>query len=754
MRRSNKLYEELLMPDSLTELLDLTKLQDLLDGFCKVTGITAGIVDIEGTLQVSTVRPSLCTRYSDITAAHSRCRFNRLHLLQNSPDQGCSRSGYCPHGLVDVAEPIMLDGKQLGSLVIGQVFLKKPDFDFYCQEAKRCGYDSDEYLKAVSAVPVVSEEQFEHAHALMTGLTSMLAEQAMARHRAEQNENTARLHAERFVREIRRQKMQLQMYAMDDASCSDLLDTLLENTLKLADSSSAYLFEYDENSCLFTLCRWFPPYASQCKIMQPQTVFGLETSGLWGEAVRQRGPVIANPAVAPDTLNPVTPEDHTELVRYLNLPIFSKGRIVASILLGNKDSDYTEEEVRHLQLFLNGAWNLVERCKAEQELKLAKELAENALKIKSELMTSLSHELRTPLNGVIGGSQLLRFTELSAEQDEYLGIVEEASANELMMVNNLLELVQLEADGIHASNSLFSLHSCINEALQVFQGTAHSKGVVLQKELPETMPDMVSGDKARIRQILYSLLGNGVKFTANGTVTLKVDCTTAQDRQILARFIVEDTGIGIAPEKLQYIFEPFVQADMSQTRSFGGLGLGLAICRRLTDALGGTLSVTSDPGKGSSFCLELPLQIVSDRSASIIRPGLQILLAEDDYLSSLAAEALLHAMGHQVITAHNGEEAISKWERGSFDIILLDIHMPIMDGFEALQKIRARARELGRPRTPVIALTAYAHLNYHESFLSADFDGFIAKPVIRSELELTLANTKRDPFDADTRTAD
>jgi signal transduction histidine kinase/ligand-binding sensor protein/ActR/RegA family two-component response regulator len=739
MSYATQIYmKDCFMPDSLTELLNLTKLQDLLDGFCKVTGISAGIVDNEGTLQVSTVRPSLCTGYSDITAAHSRCRFNRLHLLQAGHDQGCSRSGHCPHGLVDAAEPIMLDGKQLGGLVIGQVFLKKPDFDFYCQEAKRCGYDSDEYLKAVSEVPVVSEAQFENARALIIGLTSMLAEQAMARHRAEQTENTARLHAERFVREIRRQKMQLQLYAMDDASCSDLLDTLLENALKLADSSSAYLFEYDENSCLFTLCRWFHPYASQCKIMQPQSVFGLETSGLWGEAVRQRGPVIVNPAV--------TPEDHTELVRYLNLPIFSKGRIVASILLGNKDSDYTEEDVRHLQLFLNGSWNLVERCKTEEELKLAKELAENALKIKSELMTSLSHELRTPLNGVIGGIQLLRFTELSAEQDEYLGIVEEASANELMLVNNLLELVQLEADGIHTCNSLFSLHSCIDEALQVFQGTARSKGIVVQKELPETMPDMVSGDKARIRQILYSLLGNGVKFTANGTVTLKVDCTTAQDRQILARFIVEDTGIGIAPEKLQHIFEPFVQADMSQTRSFGGLGLGLAICRRLTDALGGTLSVTSDPGKGSSFCLELPLQILSDRSAGIIRPGLQILLAEDDYLSSLAAEALLHAMGHQVITARNGEEAISKWERGSFDIILLDIHMPIMDGFEALQKIRARANELGRPRMPIIAQTAYARLNYHESFLSADFDGFIAKPLIRAELELTLANATGDSF--------
>lgn len=720
------------MPASLQTLLDQPKLQNLLNGFTRATGITAAIIDNQGALLASSARPSLCSKYSDIDSAHSHCKLNRLQLLQASPDLDCLRGGHCPHGLEAIAEPIMLDGKQLGGLIIGQVFLKKPDFDFYCQEAKHCGYDSDEYLKAVSAVPVVSDEQFENARALLIGLTSLLTEQALARHRAEQNENTTRQHAEQFVREIRCQKMQLHMHAMDDATCSELLDIMLENALQLADSSIAYLFEYDEDSRIVVLSRCCPRQASQHANLLPQTVFGLDASGLWGEAIRQRRPVLANHPSGTDS-------GSAGLLRHLNLPIFSKGRIVASLLLGNKDTDYTEEDARHLKLFLNGAWNLVERRKTEELLRSAIEMAESALKTKSELLASLSHELRTPLNGVIGGSQLLRFTELSAEQNEYLAMVEEAAANELMLVNNLLELVQMETDGIHACNAPFSLHSCIDEALQVFQGIARAKGIVLQKKLSEALPDTVSGDKARIRQILYSLLGNGVKFTAKGAVTLMVDYTTAQDRQIVARFIVEDTGIGVAPEKLQRIFEPFVQADMSHTRSFGGLGLGLGICRRLTDALGGTLSVTSTLGAGSSFCLELPLQTVSDRSAGSIRPGLHILLVEDDYLSSLAAEALLHALGHQVTTAYNGEEAISKWERGCFDIILLDIHMPIMDGFEALQKIRTRASELGRPRLPIIAQTVYARLNYHESFLSAGFDGFIAKPLIRDELELTLS---------------
>ena len=730
------------MPESLHELLDLPKLQNLLDGFTRVTGITAAIIDNQGSLLASSARPSLCTRYSDIDATHSRCRLNRLHLLQSGPDQSFFHDVHCPHGLVDAAQPIMLDGNQLGGLVIGQVFLKKPHFDFYCEEAKLRGFDSDEYLKDVAAVPVVSEEQFENARYLMSGLTSMLAEQAVARRKAEANENNTRQHAERFVREIRRQKMQLQMYAMDNVSCSDLLDTMLENALKLTDSSVAYLFEYDEDSRLFAFYGW--SQASQCKVRQSQAFFGLEKSDLWGEAVRQRRPVITNRPAAMDSIKPGGAEDDTDLVRHLNLPIFNKGRIVAVIVIGNKDSDYTEEDLRHLELFLNGTWNLVERHKADEELKTAKELAETSLKVKSELLASLSHELRTPLNGVIGGSQLLRFTELSSEQDEYLGIIEEAAANELMLVNNLLELVQLEAEGIHADDAPFSLVSCIDEALQVFQGTARARGLELKKKVPPSIPDDVSGDKTRIRQILYSLLGNAVKFTSNGTVTLSFDYKAGEDGQILACFCVQDTGIGIAPEKLEHIFEPFVQADMSHTRAFGGLGLGLAICRHLTDALGGTINVTSVPGKGSSFTLELPLRIVRDTPAGISRRGLHILLVEDDYLSSLAGEALLHAMGHKVTKAYNGEDAISRWEQESFDIILLDIHMPVMDGFETQQKIRGRARELGRPRLPIIAQTAYARLNYHESFLSSDFDGFIAKPLIRNELELVLANATGD----------
>ncbi len=732
------------MADSISGLFDPLKLKGVLDGFWKVTGITVALVDSEGNLFATSERPGLCTCYYDDATKGNSCRVNRINFLDSvakgrQPDkESCL---VCTNGLTEAIEPIFMEEKLLGGLLIGQVFTAKPDIESYRKEASRFGFDEEGFVKALEAVPVLPEEQFRNARQLMTGLTSMLVEQGLARHKAEQNEKNALQHAERLIREMRRQRIQLQIYAMNNASCSDLLDTILEKTLQITDSSVAYLFEYDEDSCLLSLYGTTLSQLSRKNLIHYQTVFGLQNSGLWGEAIRQRRPVINNRQADPDSCTPGYPGENGDLARHLNIPIFSNGRIVAVMIIGNKESDYTEVDLRHLELFLNGSWNLVERRKAEDELKMAKELAESSLKVKSELLATLSHELRTPLNGIIGGSQLLRFTELTEEQDVFLQMIEETSANELMLVNNLLELVRLESEGIHADNAPFSLKSCINESLLVIKGTAQAKGIELRTVLPAELPEEVYGDKVRIRQILYSLLGNAVKFTPEGAVTLIFTCNHTEEDRIQARFCVKDTGIGISPEKLADIFEPFVQADMSKTRVFGGLGLGLAICRHLAALLGGSICAESVPGEGSSFYFDLPLRIYNDTAkAGFTRPGLRILLVEDDHLSASAGESLLNAMGHIVTTACNGEDAISKWEKGNFDTILMDIHMPVMDGFEALQKIRIKERELGRPRLPVIAQTAYARLNYHESFLSSDFDGFISKPLLRNELELTLSN--------------
>lgn len=730
------------MPLSLTELFDLQKLQKLLDNFYRVTGISVAVVDTVGTLLVSSTRPALCAQFYDAFPRSAQsCRLSRAFLQDEAFSGQQAVTTICPHGLLDAAEPIIIQGHRIGALLMGQVFAEPPDLAFYRQEAERYQFDTEAFLQELASVTVIGHEQFGNTLALMKSLTFMLIDQGMTRLAAEESMENVRLHAERSIKDIQRQKAQLKMYAMEHPSCNELLDMALEEALALSGSSIGHVFQYDEVSNLFTLYAWSKSVVDECHIVGNMTVYELEKFGLMGEAVRQRKPVITNDYEAVSPVKKGIPKGHVPLKRHLNLPIFRNKQIVAVVGVGNKPVDYTDNDVRQLQLFMDGVWNIVERRKAEDELTAAKELAEASCRMKTELMANLSHELRTPLNGVLGGLQLLRFTELTEEQDEFLGMVEEAAANELTLVNNLLELVRLEAEGVQVAHGAFSLRQCVDETMQAHDSVARQKGLTLLQELPTDLPVELAGDKVRIRQILHSLVGNAIKFTEQGTVTLGISVEAGDNGTMLTRFGVTDTGIGIEPEKLAGIFELFIQSDMSNTRRFGGLGLGLTICNRLAAAMGGCIRAESVPGKGSSFYLELPLELpAASRSDKAAARQLLILLVEDDYLSSLTSERLLRKLGHNVVTSFDGKDAVEKWKRTVFDLILMDIQMPTMTGFEALQQIRHLEHELGKPRVTVVAQTAYARWNYQESCMSDGFDGFIAKPLMREELEAVIDN--------------
>lgn len=544
----------------------------------------------------------------------------------------------------------------------------------------------------------------------------------------------------RVLQDYKRQKAQLRLYEMDQASCNDLLDAALEEVLPLTNSSIGYIYQYDEGSRLFTLYAWSSSVMPECRIMHKQTIYELDKTGLWGEAVRQRKPIITNDYAALNPYKKGCPEGHVPLIRHLNLPIFRHQKIVAVVGVGNKPTEYDDDDVRQLELFLNSTWNSVERRKAQDELEVARKVAEESSRMKSELLANLSHELRTPLNGIIGGAQLLQFTELTGEQKEYLQMIDESSANELNLVNNLLELVRMESEGVQVERAAFSLRRCIDDAVEMYEGVARSKGLVIYQDLPCDLPQDVVGDKVRILQILHCLMGNAVKFTEQGSVTIRLTCQADETGRLLICVSVVDTGIGIEPDKLDRIFEQFVQLDMSNTRRFGGLGLGLAICGRLAKNLGGSIRVESVPGSGSSFHLELPLDPVSAVSAQQVlqQRCLTILLAEDDQVSSKTTGMLLGKLGHRVITVKNGKEAVERWQRLQPDLVLMDIQMPVMTGLEALQQIRILEREHGRARTPVVAQTAFARWDYQETFSSNQFDGFVAKPLKKDELEAAI----------------
>lgn len=546
-------------------------------------------------------------------------------------------------------------------------------------------------------------------------------------------------HAERSVMDIRRQKAQLRLYAMKHNSCDELLDSALEETLALSDSSIGSLFFYDEDARLFTLYAWSKGVMPQVRSQGVALILELDEAGPWGEAVRQRGPVRCNDGHASEVAAFGYPMGRMPLKRHLALPIFRNNQIVAVLWVANKERDYSDNDIRQLQLFMEGAWNVLERYRAVEALQVARELAEEANRVKTELLANLSHELRTPLNGVIGGAQLLGFTELTPEQDEYLELIDISAANELTLINNLLELVKLESEGIVVEHQPFSLRQAVEEALLIHEGAARAKGLQCALDISGEIPASVVGDGVRIRQILYSLIGNAVKFTDTGGITVGLEVVSADQGHCLARFWVSDTGVGVAPEKLEHIFGLFNQSDTSNTRKYGGLGLGLSLCRRLATAVGGRLWVESEPKHGSTFYLEVPVGVVCPLGQHGAGDALTILLAEDDSLSALASAALLRKLGHAVTVAINGEDAVIQWRCHHFDLVLMDVQMPRMNGFEAVRQIREQEQQHGRSRTPVIAQTAYARWNYRESFLSAQFDDFITKPLLLDELEALIA---------------
>lgn len=724
----------------LEKLYDLAKLQDLLNQFSLVTDISSAVIDTQGKILVSSIRPKLCEQFfdSDRLPDVESCRLNRALLLEHDCTAG-NATQICPHGLLDAAEPIMVQGECLGALLIGQVFADPPDLSRYAAEAEQCGFALGAFKEALSTVPVVSLERFEQARLLMSQLAGMLVDQGVARLKAEQHALVTQLHAESAIKDARRQKSQLKLYTMDQMNCNQLLDCALDEALACCDSMFGYLFLYDEDTRLLTLYSCFGMVPQACVALTRQTVIELDKAGILGEPVRRRAPVISNDPFVFATTAEQPQQTSVHFERHMSLPIVRDGKIIAIVGMANRQERYSETDGRHLQLLMDGAWNMLERRKALDELQAAKEFAEAASRLKSELLANVSHELRTPLNGIIGCTQLLRFTELSGEQDEYLAMIEESSNTELTLVNNLLELVKLEADGCAPEKIPFSLEGCVADVLQAYEVLARSKGLQVYRVFDPDMPVVVMADRVRIKQILLTLLGNAVKFTEKGAITVHAGCRWGAGGALSLTLAVADTGIGIAPEQMQRLFQPFTQLDMSATRKFGGLGLGLSICKRLTELLGGRIWVESKPDKGSKFSFEIPVSLPSPhmlREADKAR--LFVLLAEDDHISALSAATLLRKMGHDVIVAENGKDAMALWQRHPVDLVLMDINMPLMNGLEALHEIRRLELASAKTPTPIIAQTAYACYSHDNTFPRTDFDALITKPFVLEELETVL----------------